>query len=89
MIKKKLKIKNKLGLHARASNKLSELANNFNSQAFITFNDERVDAKSMMDILLLSIAQNDEFQIEISGDDENDSFKAINNLIDNLFDEGE
>ncbi|MEK9771487.1 MAG: HPr family phosphocarrier protein [Nitrosomonadales bacterium] len=89
MIKKKLKIKNKLGLHARASNKLSELANNFNSQTFITFNDERVDAKSMMDILLLSIAQNDEFQIEISGDDENDSFKAINNLIDNLFDEGE
>jgi phosphocarrier protein HPr len=89
MIKKKLKIKNKLGLHARASNKFSELANNFSSQISIIFNDEKVDAKSMIDILMLSIAQNDEFQIEISGDDEISSFEAINNLIENFFDEGE
>lgn len=89
MIKKKLKIKNKLGLHARASNKLSELASGFSSQIFIIFNDEKVDAKSMIDVLMLSIAQNDEFQIEISGDDEVNSFEAVNNLIDNLFDEGE
>ena len=54
MIKKKIKIINKLGLHARASSKLTELANKFKCEIKIKKGNEEADAKNMMDILMLS-----------------------------------
>ena len=61
MIKKNLTIKNELGLHARASNKLSTEATKFKSKIEIIFNDQIIDCKNMMDILMLSIGIHDSF----------------------------
>jgi phosphocarrier protein HPr len=88
MIKKKLTIKNELGLHARASSKFSDLSSKYSSKISINFNDEIVDAKNMMDVLLLSIGIGDSFEISISGSDEKDALISIEALINNLFGEG-
>jgi len=88
MIKKNLTIKNELGLHARASNKLAMEAAKFKSKIEIIFNDQTIDCKNMMDILLLSIGNHDSFTIKISGNDEKKALESIEKLINNLFGEG-
>ncbi|NCV28351.1 MAG: HPr family phosphocarrier protein [Nitrosomonadales bacterium] len=88
MIRKKIKIINKLGLHARASSKLTELANNFKCDIKIKKGSEEADAKNMMDILMLSIGIHDSFTIKISGVDEKKALESIEKLINNLFGEG-
>ena len=88
MIKKDLIIKNQLGLHARVSNKLATLSSKFKSNVEIIFNDEKVDAKNMMDILLLSIGLHDTFTLQIEGIDEKKAFDSIAKLVDNFFGEG-
>ena len=88
MIKKNLTIKNELGLHARASNKLATEAAKFKSKIEIIFNDQIIDCKNMMDILLLSIGIHDSFTIKINGVDEKKALESIEKLINNLFCEG-
>ena len=88
MITKILTIKNELGLHARASNKLSTEAAKFKSKIEIIFHDQTVDCKNMMDIVLLSIGIHDSFTIKISGTDEKKALESIEKLINNLFGEG-
>ena len=88
MIKKSLTIKNELGLHARASNKLATEAAKFKSKIEIIFNDQIIDCKNMMDILLLSIGIHDSFTIKISVIDEKKALESIEKLINNLFGEG-
>ena len=88
MIKKNIIIKNELGLHARASNKLSNLASKYSANIEIVFNDQAVDAKNMMDILLLSIGVHDNVIIKASGVDEKKAVQSIEKLIENLFGEG-
>ena len=89
MIKKKIKIINKLGLHARASSKLTELANNFKCDIKIKKGSEEADAKNMMDILMLSANYNSKVDIIFSGSDEKKASNEIEKLFLNYFGEGE
>ena len=89
MIKKKVFVKNKLGLHARASNKLVELTTKFSSDIFIEYNDKKVDAKSIMSILLLAASKGSELNLIIDGDDEKEASYLIEQLFNNYFEEKE
>lgn len=89
MLKKKIKIINKLGLHARASSKLTQLASQFNSEIFIIKNKKKVNAKNIMDILMLAASMDSEVEIEASGSDENEAVRKIEELFQNYFGEGE
>jgi phosphocarrier protein HPr len=89
MIKKKIKIINKLGLHARASSKLTQLASQFNSNIFIIKNKKKVNAKNIMDILMLAASVDSEVEIEANGSDEIEAIKQIEKLFQNYFEEGE
>ena len=89
MIKKKIKIINKLGLHARASSKLTELANNFKCDIKIKKGSEEGDAKNMMDILMLSANYNSKVDIIFSGSDEKKASNEIEKLFLNYFGEDE
>ncbi|MFO7979254.1 MAG: HPr family phosphocarrier protein [Candidatus Aminicenantes bacterium] len=89
MIKKKVKIKNKLGLHARAAVKFVNLANRFASSIKIVKDSNEVDGKSVLGILTLAAVQGSEIQLKISGKDEKMAFKALNDLIDDKFHEKE
>lgn len=87
MIKKKIIVKNKLGLHARASNKLVELTSKFSSDIYIEYNGKTVDAKSIMSILLLAAAKGAELNLTVNGDDEKEACFSIKELFDNSFEE--
>ena len=89
MIKKKVFVKNKLGLHARASNKLVELTTKFSSDIFIEYNEKKVDAKSIMSILLLAASKGSELNLIIDGDDEKEASYLIEQLFNNYFEENE
>jgi len=89
MIKKKIKIINKLGLHARASSKLTELANNFKCDIKIKKGSEEADAKNMMDILMLSANYNSKVDIIFSGSNEKKASNEIEKLFLNYFGEDE
>jgi phosphocarrier protein HPr len=89
MIKKKVKIKNKLGLHARAAVKFVNLANRFASSIKIVKDSNEVDGKSVLGILTLAAVQGSEIKLKISGKDEKMAFQALNDLIDDKFHEKE
>jgi|TARA_B100000073_G_C23510195_1_gene483474 phosphocarrier protein len=86
---KELKIINKLGLHARASSKLVEITNKFESEIFIEFNSVSVNAKSILGLLSLAIPFGSNFHINIKGIDEEEALIEIENLIKNKFGESE
>jgi len=87
MEKEKIKITNKLGLHARAAAKLSHLANNFNSNIYLIFNGDRVNAKSLLGILTLAAAVGNDIVIEAEGKDEAEAVSRIKELFEKKFDE--
>jgi phosphocarrier protein HPr len=89
MIKKKIKIINKLGLHARASSKLTKLALTFKSEIFLIQDDAKANAKSIMEVLMLAASKNTIILLEASGSDEKKAILDIENLINNYFGEGE
>ena len=89
MIKAIVKINNKLGLHARASAKLSKLAGSFGSEIFLSRNGRRVNAKSIMGVMMLAAGVGSEVEVETSGDDEATAMTALRALIDDKFGEGE
>jgi len=89
MIKKKVEIKNKLGLHARAAVKFVNLANRFSSSIKIVKDSNEVDGKSVLGILTLAAVQGSEIQIKVSGKDEEMAFQALNDLVDDKFHEKE
>ncbi len=89
MLHKEATILNKLGLHARASAKLTKLAGQFDSEVWITRNGRRVNAKSIMGVMTLAANKGSVLEIEISGKDEATAMDAIVALINNLFDEDE
>ena len=89
MIQKKVKIINKLGLHARSSSKLTQLTSLFSSEIFIIKNNKKVNAKNIMDILMLAASVGSEIEIQVSGLDEKEAIKQIEKLFQNYFDEGE
>ena len=87
MIKKKVKIINKLGLHARATSKLSQLASQFNSEIFIIKDRKKVNAKNIMDILMLAASLGTEVELQANGSDEKVAIKEIEKLFTNYFGE--
>ncbi len=89
MIKKKLEIKNKLGLHARAAVKFVNLANRFTSSIKIIKDGSEVDGKSVLGILTLAAVQGSEIQLNVSGKDEKMALQALSDLVDEKFNEEE
>ena len=89
MIEEKIIIQNKLGLHARAANKLVEVTSLFASEISLTLNDKQVDGKSIMSVMLLAAAKGSELFITASGSDEVIAMQAIKELINNRFGEDE
>ena len=80
---------NKLGLHARASAKLSQLASTFTCEIWLTRNNRRVNAKSIMGVMMLAAGMGSSVLIETEGVDAQAALKALEALIANKFGEGE
>ena len=89
MISQKLTIINKLGLHARAASKLVNTVGQFESEVFIDKQGNRINAKSIMGVMMLAASKGTEIMLEVDGNDEHDCMKAIVQLIDSRFDEAE
>ena len=86
---KEVEIVNKLGLHARASAKLTKLASQFNCEVWATRNNRRVNAKSIMGVMTLAANKGSCIQLETSGDDEVEAMTALAALVADYFGEGE
>jgi phosphocarrier protein len=89
MIQTKLTISNKLGLHARASAKLTKLAAGFKSEIFLSRNGRRVNAKSIMGVMMLAAGLGAEVELEVEGPDEEAAATALKALVDDKFGEGQ
>jgi phosphocarrier protein len=89
MIKTTVTISNKLGLHARASAKLTKLAGSFKCDVFMARGERRVNAKSIMGVMMLAAGIGTAVEIETNGPDEQAAMDAIIALIDDKFGEGE
>ena len=89
MIEQELEIINKLGLHARAAAKLTALTARFSSDIKITKDGRQVDGKSIMSVMMLAASKGTVLTFTLEGDDEQDAFAAISELVNNYFDEGE
>lgn len=87
MIQKTVEIVNKLGLHARAAAKLSHLANSFNSDVFLIYNQDRINAKSLLGILTLAASVGNSITLEASGTDEQKAVVELSDLFTRKFDE--
>ncbi len=80
---------NKLGLHARASAKLTQLASRFKCEVMLTRNNRRINAKSIMGVMMLAAAKGSTITIETLGEDEAEAMEALLELINDYFGEGE
>lgn len=89
MIQKDIEIINKLGLHARASAKFTQCASKFTCEVWISRNNRRVNAKSIMGIMMLAAGKGNNVSLEAEGVDEKECFEALNQLIQDKFGEGE
>ncbi|MDP9044929.1 MAG: HPr family phosphocarrier protein [Pseudomonadota bacterium] len=89
MIKQSITISNKLGLHARASAKLTKLASSFRSEVFMSRNERRVNAKSIMGVMMLAAGIGSLIELEVDGPDEHAAMQALVALIDDKFGEGQ
>lgn len=89
MIKTTLTVSNKLGLHARASAKLTKLAGTFRSEVFLTRNDRRINAKSIMGVMMLAAGIGSVVELEVAGTDEAAATEALVALFTDKFGEGQ
>ena len=89
MLQQDAQIINKLGLHARASAKLTQLASQFPCEVWLTRNGRRVNAKSIMGVMMLAAAKGSTINIETTGEKEQEAMNALLALINNYFGEGE
>jgi phosphocarrier protein len=85
----KAEIVNKLGLHARAAAKLTHLASNYHSDIWISRSGRRVNAKSIMGVMMLAAGQGTSVLLEAEGRDAEQALDALTKLIANRFGEGE
>jgi len=83
-----VEIINQLGLHARASAKLTQLAAQYKSEVWLSRNGRRVNGKSIMGVMMLAAGIGSKVQIETSGADETDAIAALQKLIADKFGEG-
>jgi phosphocarrier protein len=89
MLSKAAEIVNKLGLHARAAAKLTHIASGFKSEIWLSRSGWRVNAKSIMGVMMLAAGQGTSVLIEAKGDDAEQAIAAITRLIAEKFGEGE
>ncbi len=82
LVVKDVKIMNKMGLHARPAMQLAELANKFKSDIIIRKDSQAVNAKSIMEVLLLAATQGTNLQIEARGVDAQEAVNALSELIE-------
>ncbi|MGR4872168.1 HPr family phosphocarrier protein [Variovorax sp. LARHSF232] len=89
MIKKSVTISNKLGLHARASAKLTKLAGSFPCEVWLSRGERRVNAKSIMGVMMLAAGLGVTIELETNGEQEQQAMDALVALMDDKFGEGE
>ena len=89
MIQQDVQIINNLGLHARASAKLTQLASKFPCEVWLTRAGRRVNAKSIMGVMMLAAAKGSTINIETHGEKDQEAMDALLALINNYFGEGE
>jgi len=89
MIKTNAIISNKLGLHARASAKLTKLAGSFPCEVWMSRNGRRINAKSIMGVMMLAAGLGSEVELETDGAQEQEAMEALLALINDKFGEGE
>ena len=89
MLKQEVEIVNKLGLHARASAKFTQTAGRFAAEVWVSRKGKRVNGKSIMGLMMLAAAQGTEITLETDGADEAAAMKALTDLINDYFGEGE
>ena len=88
-MKQSITVINKLGLHARASAKLTKLAGSFPCQVWLSRGERRVNAKSIMGVMMLAAGVGTDIEIETIGDQENEALQSLLVLINDKFGEGE
>ncbi|MGE5816951.1 MAG: HPr family phosphocarrier protein [Deltaproteobacteria bacterium] len=88
-ITKKIEIKNKLGVHARAAALLVQTVNKFSAQVTFSKDGQIADGRSIMGVLTLAATQGSKVQVEASGEDAEQAVRAIERLIDRRFNERE
>lgn len=88
-MQQQVQIINKLGLHARASAKLSQLATQYPCEVWLSRNGKRVNAKSIMGVMMLAAAKGSTIAIETSGEREEEAMAALLALVNDYFGEGE
>lgn len=88
-MRRELEIINKLGLHARAAAKLVKLAGSYQSAIDIEKDGKRVNAKSIMGVMMLAASCGSTVTLYVDGEDEADAMAALEQLINNRFDEDE
>ncbi len=89
MISREIEIINKLGLHARASAKLTQMAARYKSEVWMTRNDRRVNAKSIMGVMMLAAGKGSVVTLDTEGPDEQECMDALAQLIEARFGESE
>jgi phosphocarrier protein len=89
MIRTNATISNKLGLHARASAKLTKLAGSFQSDVHLSRNGRRINAKSIMGVMMLAAGMGSEVELETDGADEQAAMDRLIALINDKFGEGQ
>ncbi len=89
MIRSTITISNKLGLHARASAKLTKLAGSYQCEVHMSRNGRRINAKSIMGVMMMAAGMGAEVEIETEGVDEQAAMDALRALIDDKFGEGQ
>ena len=89
MQQRDVEIVNKLGLHARPSAKLTQLASSFRSNVFMARNGRRVNAKSIMGVMMLAAAKGTTVTVDTAGPDEDEALAAVAKLFADMFGEGE
>ncbi|MFO1303098.1 MAG: HPr family phosphocarrier protein [Burkholderiales bacterium] len=89
MLQREVEIINKLGLHARASAKLTQLAARYQADVQMSRNGRKVNAKSIMGVMMLAAGKGSKVTIETDGPDEGDAMEAIVSLIGDYFGEGQ
>lgn len=87
MQEREVLICNKLGLHARAAAKLVTLSSQFSSEIFLHHNDKKVNGKSIMGVMMLAAGKGTQLILCAEGDDEQQAIDAIEQLVNNRFDE--
>ena len=89
MIKTRTTISNKLGLHARASAKLTKLAGSFNCDVWMSKGERRINAKSIMGVMMLAAGLGSQVVLETDGAQEEEAMTALVALIQDKFGEGQ